>query len=109
MGIIKDAIRSVIEKDAKERGLDIQFLDSPTSVIKTAAQAKYDDVRRVERGYVQGVHRARKEAAAPSICLSCKYGVRNASGVGVFCTWSSKHFQNKKSKCNNFVEKGGAK
>lgn len=109
MGIIKDAIRSVIEKDAKERGLDIQFLDSPTRVIKTAAQAKYDDVRRVERGYVQGVHRARKEAAAPSICLSCKYGVRNASGVGVFCTWSSKHLQNKKSKCNNFVEKGGAK
>lgn len=81
----------------------------PELVIKTAAQAKYDDVRRVERGYVQGVHRARKEAAAPSICLSCKYGVRNASGVGVFCTWSSKQLQNKKSKCNNFVEKGGAK
>lgn len=109
MGILKDVIRSVIEKDAKERGLDIQFLDTPTRVIKTAAQAKYDDVRRAEPGYVQGVHRARKEAAAPSICLSCKYGVRNASGVGVFYTWSSKQLQNKKSKCNNFVEKGGAK
>lgn len=66
MGILKDAIRSVIEKDAKERGLDIQFLDTPTRVIKTAAQAKYDDVRRVERGYVQGVHRARKEAKGGS-------------------------------------------
>ena len=108
MGILKDAIRKVISETAKESGVEIQFLDSPTRVIKTAAQAKYDDVRRVERGYVQGVHRARKEAV-PSICLSCKYGVRNASGVGVFCTWSSKQLQNKKSKCNNFVEKGGAK
>ena len=95
MGILKDAIRKVISETAKESGVEIQFLDSPTRVIKTAAQAKYDDVRRV--------------AAAPSICLSCKYGVRNASGVGVFCTWSSKQLQNKKSKCNNFVEKGGAK
>ena len=109
MGILKDAIRKVISETAKESGVEIQFLDSPTRVIKTAAQAKYDDVRRVERGYVQGVHRARKAAAAPSICLSCKYGVRDASGVGVFCTWSSKQLQNKKSKCNNFVKKGGAK
>ncbi len=61
MGILKDAIRSVIEKDAKEKGLDVHFIDSPARVIKTAAQAKYDDVRRVERGYVQGVHKARKE------------------------------------------------
>lgn len=65
MGILKDAIRKVISETAKESGVEIQFLDSPTRVIKTAAQAKYDDVRRVERGYVQGVHRARKEAAAP--------------------------------------------
>ena len=98
MGILKDAIRKVISETAKESGVEIQFLDSPTRVIRTAA-----------RGSVPGVHRARKEAAAPSICLSCKYGVRNASGVGVFCTWSSKQLQNKKSKCNNFVEKGGAK
>lgn len=109
MGILKDAIRKAISETAKESGVEIQFIDSPTRVIKTAAQAKYDDVRRVERGYVQGVHRARKEAAAPSICLSCKYGVRNASGMGVFCTWSSKQLQNKKSKCNHYAEKGGTK
>lgn len=109
MGILKDAIREVLTQSAKEQGRDIRFIDSPTRVIETSEQAKYNDIRRVERGYVQGVHRARKEAAAPSICLSCKYGVRNASGVGVFCTWSSKQLQNKKSKCNNFVEKGGAK
>lgn len=104
MGILKDAIRSVIEKDAKERGLDVQFLDTPTRVIKTAAQAKYDDVRRAEPGYVQGVHRARKEAAAPSICRSCKHGMKHGSGI--FCTWSSKQLQNKKSKCTHYVEKG---
>lgn len=104
MGILKDAIRSVIENDAKERGLDIQFLDTPTRVIKTAAQAKYDDVRRAEPGYVQGVHRARKEAA-PSICRSCKHGMRYGSGI--YCSWTGKTLHNKKSKCNHYVEKGG--
>ena len=105
-GILKDAIRQVISETAKESGVEIQFIDSPTRVIKTAAQAKYDDVRRVERGYVQGVHKARKEAAAPSICRSCKYGTQ--FGSGIFCNWKGKQLQNKKSKCKDFMEKGGA-
>lgn len=62
MGILKDAIRKVITETAKESGQDIRFLDTPTRVIETSAQAKYNDIRRIERGYVQGVHRARKEA-----------------------------------------------
>lgn len=61
MGILKDAIREVLKQSAKEQGREITFIDSPTRVIETAAQAKYNDVRRVESGYVQGVHKARKE------------------------------------------------
>lgn len=63
MGIIKDAIRKVLTEEAQRTGRDIRFIDSPTEVIETPAQAKYNDIRRVERGYVQGVHKARKEAA----------------------------------------------
>ncbi len=62
MGIIKDAIRKVLTEEAQRTGRDIRFIDSPTQVIETPAQAKYNDIRRVERGYVQGVHKARKEA-----------------------------------------------
>lgn len=62
MGILKDAIREVLTQSAKEQGRDIRFIDSPTRVIETSEQAKYNDIRRVERGYVQGVHKARKEA-----------------------------------------------
>lgn len=62
MGILKDAIREVLTQSAKEQGRDIRFIDSPTEVIETPAQAKYNDIRRVERGYVQGVHKAGKEA-----------------------------------------------
>ena len=62
MGIIKDAIRKVLTEEAQRTGRDIRFIDSPTQVIETPAQAKYNDIRRVERGYVQGVHSARKEA-----------------------------------------------
>lgn len=62
MGILKDAIRKVIADTAKEQRREITFIDSPTRVVETSAQAKYNDIRRVERGYVQGVHKARKEA-----------------------------------------------
>ncbi len=62
MGIIKDAIRKVLTEEAQRTGRDIRFIDSPTQVIETPAQAKYNDIRRVEHGYVQGVHKARKEA-----------------------------------------------
>ena len=90
MGILKDAIRKVISETAKESGVEIQFLDSPTRVIKTAAQAKYDDVRRAEPGYVQGVHRARKEAT-PSICRSCKHSMRYGSGI--YCSWTGNYLR----------------
>lgn len=33
-----------------------------THMIESTAQAKYNDVRRVERNYTKGVHKARKEA-----------------------------------------------
>lgn len=62
MGAIKDAIRKILAEEAQRTGRDIRFLDTPTQVIETTKQAKYNDIRRVERGYVQGVHKARKEA-----------------------------------------------
>jgi len=62
MGIIKEALRKVIAEEAAKTGRDIRFLDTPARVIETPAQAKYNDIHRVERGYVQGVHKARKEA-----------------------------------------------
>lgn len=56
MGLIKDAIKQIYA----EQGIDVEFVgnDKPR-VIKTAAQAKYDDVRRTERDYTHGVHRAK--------------------------------------------------
>lgn len=62
MGVIKDTLRKMLAEEAQRTGRDIRFLDTPTQVIETAKQAKYNDIRRVERGYVQGVHKARKEA-----------------------------------------------
>lgn len=62
MGAIKDALRKILTEEAQRTGRDIRFIDTPTQVIETAKQAKYNDIRRVERGYVQGVHKARKEA-----------------------------------------------
>lgn len=62
MGAIKDALRKILTEEAERTGRDIRFIDSPTRVIETSEQAKYNDIRRVERGYVQGVHKARKEA-----------------------------------------------
>jgi hypothetical protein len=59
MGILKDAILAAI----KEEHPDAHWVgNEKPHVIESAAQAKYNDVRRVERGYVQGVHKARKEA-----------------------------------------------
>lgn len=72
MGILKDAIRKVISETAKESGVEIQFIDSHTKVIKTSAQSKYDDVRMVERNYTRGVHKARKEAGSDRT-YSCGY------------------------------------
>lgn len=40
MGILKDAIRQVISETAKESGVEIQFIDSPTRVIKADGTKK---------------------------------------------------------------------
>lgn len=56
MGILKDILAKQFEKTAKETGHEIKFLYTGSYVLETAAQAKYNDIRRVERGYVQGVH-----------------------------------------------------
>lgn len=45
MGILKNALREVLKQTAAEQGREIEFLDSPTRVIETTAQAKYNDVR----------------------------------------------------------------
>lgn len=46
----------------KEAGVDVQWTNDQPRVIQTAKQAKYADLRKVEPGYIQGVHKARKEA-----------------------------------------------
>ena len=63
MGILKNALREVLKQTAAEQGREIEFLDSPTRVIETTAQAKYNDIRRVERNYTHGVHNAKHNMA----------------------------------------------
>lgn len=57
MGLIKNAIMDAL----REQGIEAEWVGEKPRVLKTAAQAKYDDVRKVERNYTQGVHKARKE------------------------------------------------
>ena len=52
MGIIKDALKSMYE----EQGIEVKFLDTKPKPIKSAAQSKYDDLRKTERSYGRGVH-----------------------------------------------------
>lgn len=58
MGILKDAILDAL----KEQGVKAEWIGEKPRVLKTAAQSKYDDLRKVERNYTRGVHNARKEA-----------------------------------------------
>lgn len=58
MGLILEALKQAF----KEEGADVQFLNTGTRVLSTEAQAKYSDVRRVERDYTHGVSKARKAA-----------------------------------------------
>lgn len=39
MGMLKDALRQVLAEEAAKTGRQIEFIDSPAAVIKTAAQA----------------------------------------------------------------------
>ena len=42
-------------------GIQAKFLNTGSRVIQSSAQAKYSDTRKTEKGYIQGVHNARKE------------------------------------------------
>lgn len=57
MGILKDAIMDAL----REQGVKAELVGEKPRVLKTAAQSKYDDLRKVERNYTRGVHIARKE------------------------------------------------
>lgn len=48
MGILKDVIRKVLVESAQEKGVNIEFIDSPTRLIESAAQAKQHDMELVE-------------------------------------------------------------
>ena len=58
MGILKKAL----EKTFADMGIQAEFLNTGSRVIQSSAQAKYSDTRKAEKGYIQGVHNARKEA-----------------------------------------------
>lgn len=49
MGILKEAIREMLTKEAKKTGHDIRFIDSPTKLIESARQAKTHDIELVEK------------------------------------------------------------
>lgn len=57
MGLIKDLIKQVYA----EHGVKVEFMNNKPKRIQSAKQAKYADLRKVEKGYIQGVHKARKE------------------------------------------------
>lgn len=58
MGILKDAILDAL----KEQGVKAEWVGEKTRVLKTAAQSKYDDLRKVElKNYTKGVHESRKD------------------------------------------------
>lgn len=59
MGLLKDVILSEIQKTHPDA---IWVGNKKPYVIESTAQAKYNDVRRVERNYANDVHKARKEA-----------------------------------------------
>lgn len=58
MGILKDAILNAIRKTHP----DAKWVGNAPKVVKSEAQSKYDDLRKVERNYTKGVYKARKEA-----------------------------------------------
>ena len=57
MGVIKDAIMQAL----KEQGVQAEWVGEKPRRIQSAKQAKYADLRKVEKVYIQGVHKARKE------------------------------------------------
>ena len=63
MGVIKDAIMQTL----KEQGVQAEWVGEKTRRIQSAKQAKYADLRQTEKGYIQGVHKARKRNENPGI------------------------------------------
>lgn len=57
MGLLKDAIKQAYA----EQGTEITWMGNKPKQIQSAAQAKYSDLRKTERNYTKGVHKARKE------------------------------------------------
>lgn len=59
MGLLKDAILETI----RETHPDAHWVGNENpKMIKSAAQSKYDDLRKVERNYTRGVNKARKDS-----------------------------------------------
>lgn len=52
-------ILDVIQKTLDEQGNGAKLLGTGKRVIESSAQAKYNDVRKVERNYTRGVHNAK--------------------------------------------------
>ena len=63
MGVIKDAIMQAL----KEQGVQAEWVGDQPRRIQSAKQAKYADLRQTEKGYIQGVHKARKRNENPGI------------------------------------------
>ncbi|MDH6308027.1 hypothetical protein M2451_002546 [Dysgonomonas sp. PFB1-18] len=54
MGILK-----VIQETLDEQGKGGKLLGTGKRVIESSKQAKYNDVRKIERNYTRGVHNAK--------------------------------------------------
>ena len=63
MGVIKDAIMQTL----KEQGVQAEWVGEKPRRIQSAKQAKYADLRQTDKGYIQGVHKARKRNENPGI------------------------------------------
>lgn len=56
MGSLKNAIKQALA----ESGVNVEWVGNASRVLETPAQAKYNDLRKVESNYINGVHKARK-------------------------------------------------
>lgn len=54
-------ILDVIQKTLDEQGNGGKVLRTGMRVLETPRQAKYNDVRKIERNYTKGVHNAKKQ------------------------------------------------
>lgn len=67
MGILKDAILAAIQQEHP----DAHWVgNEKPHMIESTAQAKYNDVRRVERNYTKGVHKAKERRLTMDECIT---------------------------------------